>query len=101
MNTVKKTAEIQRRYQWVMILAMLSFVWFGTVALTGCAGNSKTTTTTTQTDRGSGNTVTTESVTSEKSSSGESGVIGSTFHVIGVVLAYPFKLVGKFFEFIF
>ena len=103
MNTVKKTAGFRRNYQWVLILAVLSLVWFGAFALTGCAGSSKTKTVTTQTtDGGSGNTVTTEKhVSSEKTTSDEPGVIGSTLHVIGVVLAYPFKLVAKLFEFIF
>ena len=104
MNTVKKTAGFRRNYQWVLVLAVLGLVWFGTFVLTGCAGSSKTQTITTQTtDGGSANTVTTEKqvTSSEKNTSDEPGVIGSTFHVIGVVIAYPFKLVAKLFEFIF
>lgn len=33
--------------------------------------------------------------------SGSRGVLGTTFHFIGQVLAFPFKVIGKVIEFIF
>lgn len=45
----------------------------------------------------------TETTTTEvkKQPSSGPGIIGSTFHVIGVVLAFPFKIIAKTIELIF
>ncbi len=80
--------------------------------LTGCAAHSQTYKETTTTasapaDTTAQPTATTSTTTVEKSSSASSsphsggGIIGGVFHVIGQVLAFPFKLVGSIIEAIF
>jgi|GEM_PF-3573337 len=98
---MKTILKLRKKNQWVIVLG-LSLMCLSTLSVTGCAGRSKTQTVSTVTEGGSGNTITTErQVSSEKTAPAETGVIGSTLHVVGVVLAYPFKLVAKIFEFIF
>ncbi len=80
--------------------------------LTGCATHTKThheTTTTTSNTTDNDNidvsdnereTTTVEEETTTKSDSG-GGIISGTFHVIGKILAFPFKMIGAALEAIF
>jgi len=43
----------------------------------------------------------TSEVKEEKTETGSAGVIGTTFHFIGQVLAFPFKVIANVIEFIF
>lgn len=43
----------------------------------------------------------TSRIKEEKTETGSTGVIGTTFHFIGQVLAFPFKVIANVIEFIF
>lgn len=84
-------------------------------AFTGCASNPKTYEKTTVIQDSSEvdnpadpnndstmTTTTTETTTTTTEEEPKSpGIIGSTFHVIGTVIAFPFKVIGKLFQAIF
>ncbi len=97
------------------LLAIVMGLTLSMYALTGCATNPKTYEKTTITkdsseidnpsDPHNGSTIatttteTTTTTTEEKPKT--TGIIGSTFHVIGTVIAFPFKVIGKLFQAIF
>jgi len=67
--------------------------------LSGCASHSKTVETTVTDPQTQ--TVTTTETTRSESASEERGVLGSTFHVLGEIIAFPFEVIANVFRFIF
>lgn len=81
--------------------AMLSVIFLITgTLLTGCATDKKTYTTSTVQNPTSQTTVVETEKTVEKEDV-DRGVLGSTFHVIGEVIAFPFEVLASAFRFIF
>ena len=79
--------------------------------VSGCAGSEKTTRTETTVahDSVSGEPVATSTSTTTQTqtektapvSAPHTGILGGALHVVGVVLAFPFKVIAGIFEFIF
>ena len=77
--------------------------------MSGCAGEEKTTRTKTTVARDSvsGEPVTASTSTTtqtERTASApaqHTGILGGAFHVVGEILAFPFKVIAGLFEFIF
>ena len=92
-------------YQSKKSFGLMAFLCLGLLAApVGCSRSSKTTETTTVSGSPATGTVETQkTVTTEETSSsgGCSGVLGCTIHTVGVVIAYPFRLVGSLFEALF
>lgn len=92
--------KIMRMKQNWVVIVMVCFISLGVVAMTGCAGKTKTSTVTTQTTSGAVGGGSTSSVTSEKevvTDAHPRGVIGGVFYTIGQVLIFPFRVIGNLF----
>ena len=94
------------RFIFCMVLSGSLFVL---PVLSGWASSQKTTRTETTVTQANGQTpqvsqreAKTETVTTTEAKRPESvGIVGGLFHVIGTVLAFPFKVIGKLLEAIF
>lgn len=87
------------KHRWLLI-AMVCLISFGAVSMTGCAGNTKTSTVTTQTTNegsGSGGTSTVTTQKETETSAHPRGVIGGLFYTIGQILIWPFKAIASLF----
>jgi len=76
----------------------------------GCATRSQTTTRTTTTDSadqadastaGRDTTTVTEKTTSTTTPQSDGGIFGGAFHLLGEILAFPFRVIGSIFDAIF
>ncbi len=80
-------------------IIVLSIALLGPAALSGCSSHSETTTTTTRETTVAANpdsapTTTTTTTTTTQSDEPDS-VLGATFHAIGTIILFPFRLVGS------
>lgn len=74
---------------------------FGTLSTTGCAGKTRTSTTTTETTDGHAGGGSTNSVTTKNEVTTDAhprGVIGGLFYTVGQILIWPFKVIGSLFS---
>ncbi len=84
-------------------IIVLSFALIGSAAGLGCSGQSETTTTRQETTANSSDpdsaptTSTTTTTTTTKDDEPDS-VLGATFHAIGTIILFPFRLVGDAIE---
>ena len=98
----------------VRIICLFVFLIYLLLVVTGCATHSRTTrTTTTDTPVEATTTTTTSQVTSEPSrqttvvtedktrTAQDGGILGGAFHVVGEVLAFPFRVVAAVLDAIF
>jgi len=84
------------RKQMFLIIG-LSVLLIGAPMISGCSSQSETTTTTQQTtasaDPEAAPTTTTTTTTTTKDDEPDS-VLGATFHAIGTIVLFPFRLIG-------
>jgi len=81
-------------------IVVLSLALLGPAALPGCSSHSETTTTTTRETTVAANpdsapTTTTTTTTTTTQSDEPDSVLGATFHAIGTIILFPFRLVGS------
>lgn len=92
---ITTTRTLTKQTGFLVMVLLLS------AALTaGCASRSKTSTSTSVDGTGR-STVVEETTTTTKSESHDRGILGSTFHVIGEIIAFPFEVIAGAFRFIF
>ena len=97
-----------------ILLAVFSAAAYLLLVLTGCSAQSRTTRTVTTSESGqnagmqerdAGTGETTTSVTTEETStsarSSDGGIMGGAFHLVGEVLAFPFRVIAAVFDGIF
>jgi len=81
----------------MLLIFSLSVLLMGAPMITGCSSQSETTTTTQQTtassDPQAAPTTTTTTTTTTKDDEPDS-VLGATFHAIGTIVLFPFRLIG-------
>jgi hypothetical protein len=84
-------AAIQKR---ILPIIALSMALITPVIVQGCSSQSETTTTTASEPQSAPTTTTTTTTTSDEPDS----VLGATFHAIGTIILFPFRLVGDAIE---
>jgi hypothetical protein len=77
----------------ILPIVALSMALMTPVVIQGCSGQSETTTTTTSSEVPQSSPTTTTISTTTTSNEPDS-VLGATFHAIGTIILFPFRLVG-------
>ena len=72
----------------------LSIALMTPVVIQGCSGQSETTTTTTTSEAPQSAPSTTITSSTTTTSNEPDSVLGATFHAIGTIILFPFRLVG-------
>ena len=83
----------------ILPIIALSLALITPAVIQGCSSQSETTTTTTSEDPQSAPTTTVTTSTTTTSNEPDS-VLGATFHAIGTIILFPFRLVGDAIELI-
>jgi ABC-type enterochelin transport system substrate-binding protein len=79
----------------ILPIIALSMALITPVVIQGCSSQSETTTSTTTTSEEPQAAPTTTTTTSTTTTSNEpDSVLGATFHAIGTIILFPFRLVG-------
>ena len=83
----------------ILPIIALSMALITPAVIQGCSSQSETTTTTTSQEPQSAPTTTVTTSTTTTSNEPDS-VLGATFHAIGTIILFPFRLVGDAIELI-
>ena len=83
----------------ILPIIALSLALITPAVIQGCSSQSETTTTTTSEEPQSAPTTTVTTSTTTTSNEPDS-VLGATFHAIGTIILFPFRLVGDAIELI-
>src|SRR5215472_12786991 len=82
----------------IFLIVSLSVLLMGAPMISGCSSQSETTTTTQQTtastDPEAAPTTTTTTTTTTTKDDEPDNVLGATFHAIGTIVLFPFRLIG-------
>jgi hypothetical protein len=94
--------NVMRLTRCSFLIALVCIISLGTLSVSGCAGKTKTTTTTFTTQAGSQTMPTdnTTSVTTQdvvETQSHPRGIVGGLLYTIGQVIIFPFRVIGSLF----